>query len=758
MTELHAVGQPTKMVDGQAKVTGAVRYVADLPLPGLLYARLVTSLYAHATLKRIDKTKALATPGVVAVLTAADMPQIAPASRGRLLLARDRLLFAGQPVALVLATSEAAAEDGAQNFIYESEPLPTAITLDEALAEGAPLVWPEGVPSSNANDTGAHGADVGSAKHEQKTRSNIAADTEYTRGDAAAAFAEADVVVEGTFDTPIVHQGAIETQSTLAEPNLITGGITLYASTQAPFDVRQAVADTLGIPESLVRVVTVPVGGGFGAKNGLYEPLVAAAALAVGKPVRLVLTRMEEMRTGVPAPAMRIEARLGAKSDGTFTALWARVYLDNGCFPFELAGFATYMLGSFYRVANIDLQGFDVLTFKPSAGPYRAPSAPTVIFALDTLIDELAQRLKMDPLELRLRNASRPGDPMANGDPWPGQGFAQVLEALRQHPAWQNRAAARAQGRGVGIAAGGWLGGTEPAAAVCALNRDGMLQVNVGAVDLAGVATSFGMMAADAFGVPPDKVRVVMGDTENAPYSGGASGSKTLYTAGAAVLIAAAEARRQVLSIAADELEAAAEDLEIVDGTVRVRGYPNKSIKLGDLAGKAMRFGGHYAPVFGSGRVAQDKSAPGFNAQLVELSVDRETGEVIVHRLVVIQDVGKAINPLIVEGQMRGGALQGLGWALYEDMQYDTEGQPITGSLADYALPGIDQSPPLFETQIVEVASDHGPMGARGVGEPPIVPTAAAVANAIFDATGVRLRELPMTAPRVMAALQVNGK
>jgi CO/xanthine dehydrogenase Mo-binding subunit len=340
-----------------------------------------------------------------------------------------------------------------------------------------------------------------------------------------------------------------------------------------------------------------------------------------------------------------------------------------------------------------------------------------VIFALDTLMDELAHKLNMDPLELRLQNASHPGDPMADGDPWPGQGFTQVLQALQAHPAWQHRAQAAAQGRSVGIAAGGWMGGTEPAAAVCALNRDGMLQVNVGSVDLHGIATSFAMMAADAFGVPPDQVRVVMGDTENAPYSGGASGSKTLYTAGSAVIMAAAEARRQVLSIAAEELEAAAEDLEIVDGAVRVRGYPGKSVKLGDLAGKAMRYGGHYAPVFGQGRVAQDKSAPGFNAQLVEISVDQETGEVTVHRLVVIQDVGKAINPLIVEGQLRGGALQGLGWALYEDMQYDAEGQPITGSLADYALPGIDQSPPLFETQLVEVPSDHGPMGARGVGE-----------------------------------------
>lgn len=758
MPEMHAVGQPTKMVDGQIKVLGTVRYVADLPFTGLLYARLVTSLYAHARLTRIDKSAALATPGVVAVLTAEDMPNITPSSRGRLLLARERLLFAGQPIAMVLANSEAAAEDGAQAFIFESEPLPAAVTLDEALAEGGPLVWPEGVPAAVANDTGAHGASLGDAKVENKAHSNIAATTKYHRGDVAAAFAAADVVVSGVFNTPIVHQGAIETQATVAEPNRTNGGVTVYASTQAPFDVRNAVADVLGIPETLVRVVPVAVGGGFGAKNGLYEPLVAAAAMAVGRPVRLVLTRMEEMRAGVPSPAMRIEARLSAKRDGSLTALTANVYLDCGCFPFELAGFVALMMGSFYQLPNFELSGYDVLTFKPSAGPYRAPCAPSAVFALDTLMDELAAQLKLDPLALRLQNASRPGQPMADDKPWAGQGMTQVIEALQQHPAWLNRAEARAQGRGVGIAVGGWLGGTEPAAAVCSLNRDGMIQINTGAVDLAGVAGSLAALAADTFGVPADKVRVVLGDTENAPYAGGASGSKTLYTAGAAVVLAAAEARRQVLTIAADELEAAAEDLEIVDGSVRVKGFPGKSVKLGKLAEKAMRYEGHYAPVFGSGRVAQDKTAPGFDAQLVELSVDRETGKVTVHRLVVVQDVGKAINPLIVEGQLRGGAVQGLGWALWEDMQYDAQGQPITGSLADYVLPGIDQSPPLFEVVLVEVPSEHGPMGARGVGEPPIVPTAAAVANAIFDLTGLRLRDLPMTAPRIIAALQANNK
>jgi CO/xanthine dehydrogenase Mo-binding subunit len=729
-----------------------LRYTADLQLPGLLHARLVTSLYAHAKLRRVDATAARAVPGVVAVLTAQDMPGIAPSTRGRLLLARDRVIFSGQPVALVIATSEAAAEDGAAQFVLDYEPLPAAITLDEALAEGAPLVWPEGVPHS-AGEGGAHGADVGSALKEEKTISNLADHTSYARGDVQAGFAEADVVVEATFNTSMVHQSGLETQSVIAEPNALTGGMTVWASTQAPFDVREAVAAVLDLPESLVKVVGVPVGGGFGAKNGLYEPLAAAAARAVGRPVRLVLTRMEEMKSTVPAPPARIYARLGARADGTLTALSAKVSVDDGCYPSGLAGFLAYMLGSFYRIPNIDLHAYDVLTFKQSAGPYRAPGAPTVTFALDSLMDELAEKLKLDPIEFRLQNAIKAGDPMSDGEPWPAVGMREVLEALRRHPAWQQREQARALGHGVGIAIGGWPGGTEPAAAACTLNRDGVLQVNVSSVDLHGTATTLGLLAAEAFGVPAEKVRVVLSDTDSAPFSGAASGSKVTYTTGAAVLLAARDARQQVLAVAAEALEAAVEDLEIVDGAVRVRGYPNKVLKLTELAQRTMKFGGKLAPIFGSGRLAQSKSAPAFNGQLAEVEVDRETGAVRLHRLVVIQDVGRAINPLTVTGQLQGGAVQGIGWALYEQMEYDAGGQLLTGSWADYAVPGIQQVPPLLETELVEVPSETGPMGARGVGEPPVVPTAAAIANAIANVTGARLRTLPMTAPRILEAM-----
>ncbi|HLB45447.1 MAG TPA: xanthine dehydrogenase family protein molybdopterin-binding subunit [Anaerolineales bacterium] len=752
MTEFKTVGRPTPLIDGRAKVTGATHYASDLQLPGMLHARLVTSLHAHANLRGIEVEGALAVSGVVTVLTAKEMPDIAPSSRGHLLLARGRVIFAGQPVAVVLATSEAAAEDGAQQVVVDYEPLPAAITIDEALAENAPLVWPQGVPTG-AGDAGVHGADIGSDAKSKRKASNVAGQESFVRGDVAAGFAEADVVIEGTFTTPMVHQSAVETQSVVAEPKPSTGGITLWASTQSPFGARNEVANVLGIPESDVRVVGMAVGGGFGGKNGLYEPLVAAAAHAVGRPVRLVLTRMEEMLAANPAPPARIHLRLGAKRDGTLTALSSEIFLDNGCYPFDLGGFLGYMLGSFYRAPNFSIHGTDVLTFKVSAGAYRAPGAPSVIFALDSLMDELAERLHIDPIELRLRNAARPGDPMADGKPWPSIGMRDVLEALRDHPAWKQREEARARGRGVGVAVGGWPGGTEPAAAACNLNRDGILQVNVGSVDLNGTTTGFALMAAEVFGVAPDQVRVVFSDTDTAPYSGASAGSKVTYTTGAAVVQAAREAKQQVLSIAAEELEVAVEDLEIVDGAVRVRGVPGRAIKLGDIASKAMRFGGRYAPVFAQGRVAQTATAPAFNAQLAEVGVDRETGEVRLHRLIIVQDVGRAINPLAIEGQMMGGATQGIGWALYEKMEYDAQGQLLTGSWMDYAVPNIIQTPAM-EAVIVEVPSEYGPFGARGVGEAPVVPTAAAIANAIADATGIRLRDLPMTAPRVLEALK----
>jgi CO/xanthine dehydrogenase Mo-binding subunit len=751
MTTFKSIGRPTPLLDGREKVTGAVRYAPDLHLPGMLHGRLVTSPYAHARVERIDVEAALAVPGVTAVLTAADLPNILPKARNRLLLARERVIFAGQPVALVLAENAGAAQDGVDQVWVEYEPLPAAVTIDEALAEAAPLVWPSGTPGETG-EAAAHGADVESDEHEENRPSNIANDSHFKRGDVATGFAEADVIIERSFTTSMVHQGYLETFSSVIQPDPLTGGATVWTSTQAPFYVREEVADVLGVEESAVRVVPTPPGGAFGAKFLLYELLLALAAQKVGRPVYLALTRSEDMLATNPAPATRFWVKAGARQDGTLVALEANVHADAGCYP-SYHGVAAFLLGSHYRVPHLDVRYTEVMTFKVSTAAYRAPGAPQALFALESVMDDLARELGLDPLALRLQNASRPGDLMANDKPWVVMGMSQVLETLHSHPAWQNRQKARAAGRGVGIAIGGWNGGQEPTAASCQLHRDGTLHVHVGSVDLTGTTTGFALLAAEAFGIAPEKVRVISGDTATAAYAGATGGSKITYMVGPSVIKAAEEARAQTLAIAAEELEADVADMEIVDGQVQVRGVPDKAIELGEIAKQTMKFAGKYPPVVGHGRHATREAAPGFSAQLAEVEVDKETGQVRVHRLVLVQDVGRAINPLAIQGQMMGGAVQGLGWALYEQMVHDENGQPLTGSWMDYNVPHFVDAVPELETVIVEVPSEHGPFGARGVGEPPVIPTAAAVANAIADCTGARLTDLPMTPPRIVEAL-----
>ena len=743
------VGTPRPLIEGRRKVTGRMTYTPDVHLPGMLHARFVLSPYAHARIRHIDVEDARQEPGVVAVVTAADLPPIPPTSRHWLLLARDRVIFVGHPVAVVLAESEQAAADGAERVLVDYEPLPAAMTMEEALAPDAPLVWPEGLPG-RSEEAAAHGADV--EGEETVRHGNIAQTVHFARGDISQGFAEADVVVEYTFRTPMVHQSFLEPHATVVAPDPVTGGARVWSSTQAPFYVRSEVATALGVPVSDVVVEPVAIGGGFGGKFLLYEPFVALLARHVGRPVSLVLTRMEELLAGNPAPAGRFWARLGAKQDGTLTALEAELTFDGGCFPSSPLGIAALLLGSYYRVPHLDIRGQEVLTFKPSSGAYRAPGAPQASFVIESLMDELARQLQMDPIELRLKNASRAGDPMANGKPWQPMGLRDVLLALRDHPAWQNREEARRQGRGVGIAVGGWPGGIEPSAAVCTLHPDGTLHVHITAVDLTGTHTGFAILAAEAFGTDPRNVRVVQANTDAGPYAGSAGGSKITYTVGPAVIEAARHAREQVLFIAAQEFGVAPQEVDIEGKEVYVRSELERRMSLGTLAAKTMRFGGEYPPILGYGRHADTTQSPGFSAQLAEVSVDRETGRVQVHRVVVVQDVGRAINPLLIRGQMMGAVVQGIGWALYEEMVYDSEGQLLTASWSDYVLPGAAEAPQI-ETVIVEVPTDHGPYGARGVGEPPVIPTAAAIANAVTDALGVRLTQLPMKPERVVRAL-----
>ena len=751
MTVTRAVGQRVRRIDAPAKLTGHERYTGDLRIPGMLIARPVTSPYAHARVRSIDPARALEVPGVVRVLTSDDLPLARDESGApvKAPIASGEAVYAGQFIALVLAESDAAAEDGAAAVVVEYEPLPVIVTLDEGLDPAAPHIR-ETRQQANEEEAAMHNADaaIQAEANDELVGPNVSNSVHFTRGDATAALATADEVVELTFDSLTVHQGYLETQVCLVNIEPL-GDLTVYTSTQAAFYCRQRVAEAVGLPTQRVNVVPMPVGGGFGGKFVLIEPMVAAAAVAAGRPVLLRYSRMDDFLAGNPAPDCRISVKLGATKDGELTALQARLVFDTGSSGGSPLQIAAILLGGYYRFPNLEIRGHEVLTNKPGAGAYRAPGAQQATFAIESAVDEMARTLDVDPLEFRLRNCAVEGDLRPNGGAWPRIGLKECLEALRDHPAWRDRHQARAKGRGVGIAVGGWPGGIEPATAVCRLDVNGKLTVVLGSVDLTGTNTTFAQIAAETFGLEAEDITITTAPTDSAPFAGGTGGSKITYTVGKAVERAAEDARRQILAVASEALEAAVEDLEIVDGAVRVRGVPGSSLSLKEIAGKTMGFSARYEPVYGTGSTAIRESAPGFAAHLVEVEVDDVTGEAKPVRYVAVQDVGFAINPAAVEAQIHGGVAQGLGWALYEGMVYDADGQLLTATLMDYTLPRAEMVPAI-ETVLVEVPAEHGAYGAKGVGEPPAIPGAAAVANAIRDCTGVRVVSLPIK-PEVLA-------
>ncbi len=735
------IGIGRRRLEGASAVTGATRFTADLRLPGLAHARLLLSPHASARIVRVELAAARAAPGVLAVVAGADLPPL-PVRGPELPLAVGRVQYAGQPVAAVVAETEAQATDAVALIEALYEPLPAVTDPWEAIREGAPVVL-EGA-GGGLDDAGAHGI-AGGEQEDTERPANVTAQVRFQTGDVHAALAAAAVVVEGRYSLPGVHQGFLETHVAIAqaEPD---GGFTIWTPTQGIFLTRKSVADILGIAVSEIRVVPLAVGGGFGGKVCLIEPLVALLAGRAGRPLRLELTRHEEFLMGRGGPGAAIDLRLGAAADGHLEALWARVHFDNGAGPGGLGGLAGIMLGGSYRVPAYDIQGLDVATHKTPVAAYRAPGAPQAFFALESALDELAGRLELDPIELRLRNASREGDPRPDGQRWPRIGLVECLEAARRHPLLTRPAG---PGEGVGVAVGGWGGGREPAAAGCRVEPDGSLVVHLGSVDISGTDTTMAMIAAETFGVAPDRVRIQSGDSSSAPYAGMAGGSKITYTVGPAVQMAAAEARRQLLEIAAEELEAAAEDLEIEAGEVRVRGVPARALGIGHLAGLAAQFGGRYPPVLGQGRAAITLQSPMFTVHVARVHVDPETGAWALTGYAAIQDVGRALNPPEVEAQVHGGVLQGLGRALGEELAYDAEGQLRSASFIDYGLPSIDQAP-ATEVQLLEIPSEVGPFGAKGVGEPPAVPGPAAVANALHAACGIRLTAMPADFSRLV--------
>ena len=755
MTDNTVIGVSRPRIDAPDKVTGATRFAADGYVHGLLHARPVLATEAHARIRGIDKEAALALPGVVAVLAAAELP-IASTGTDRTAepLAREEVVFAGQPVALVIAESEAAAEDGAEAVLVDYEPIAPVVDVEAAMELGASLARTveEGEDGGDLESIHA-GVDHGQEDDPAEEFSDNVLDR-ITRenGDVVAAFEASAAIVEGTFRTPWVYQAYLEPQVSTAwlEPS---GTLVVSTSTQGAFVTQRELARAFDLPLERIRVIAEPLGGAFGGKFALVEPLAAGAALALKRPVRLVLTRSEDFQATNPASAQVTHLKIGARADGTLTGIEARMIVDRGSNAgWGVEGITSLLVAGPYRWEAHDLRGYGVQTNRFTFGAYRAPGAPTAAFALESLLDRLATELGLDPIDLRLKNAVVEGDIGISGNPYPVIAVREVLERIKEHPLWATRDSLP-DNEGIGMAAGHWPGGLEPAAAVCRVNSDGTMTVVTSAADMSGVNSGFAVIAAAAFGLSPDQVRVVSADTSSGPYAGGSGGSKVTYTVGAAVLRAAESARQKVLAAASQELEIASDDLEVVDGVVRAVGAPDRSITVSEIAKKALRFGGQYEPIEGHGGSAQTSGAPSVAAHISHVRVDRETGEVELLRHVIAQDVGRALNPALVDGQMRGGATQGMGWALFEQLDHDEDGRLLTGSFLDYALPTAERVPEI-ETLIVEVPAPDGPFGAKGIGEAPVVGAPAAVANAVAAATATRLYELPMTPPRVWKALR----
>jgi CO/xanthine dehydrogenase Mo-binding subunit len=763
--DVRGIGLSIPRFDAPEKVTGRTQYVGDVQLPGLLQGRLLRSPYAHARIVRIDASRARALPGVRAVLTAADIAELKPGAKTRAhaMLAIDRVVFAGQPVAAVAADDLAIADEALDLIEVEYEVLQVASDPLKSMLADAPRVADLGTQADNSEAL-AHSGIAATASQATTKAPNISQQARLSRGDVASAMAKADLVVENTFRVPMVHQGYIEPHAAIADydPH---GRITIWSSTQGSFACRSEVADVLEIPEARIKVIPMECGGGFGGKiRALVEPLAVLLSRASGRPVSLIMTRREELQAGMPAPGVIIRLKTGVKQDGTPLALEAETIIEAGAFSGAVLTMSAVFLASVYQWPAFEVRGFEVLTHKASIAAYRAPMAPQTAFAIDSQMDNIARRLGLDPAAYKMRYLQQGGDLMANDQEWAVNGARDCLKLLTEHPLWTERDAWRASGgrdghglRGTGLAVGGWVPNIQPTSATVRLDSDGTVAVVTGSVDIAGTNMGLALIAAEAYGVDIERVRIVTGDTDTSPLTGVSAGSKTTYTVGASVAEAAEDARQQTLAIAARELEVSIEDLDLAGDSVIVRGVPDRSIKLSVIGKKSNTFGSKVPPVLGSSSLAFDVQAPAFAAQLARLEIDPDTGQVTLHDFVIAQDVGRAINPLGIEGQMQGGAVQSLGFALSEGLLYDDQARLTNPSLLDYRkLTAADL--PNIETLMVEVPAPAGPFGARGVGEPPIVAAPAAIANAVEDATGLRLVELPLTPEKIALGLAARGR
>ena len=734
--------------DGVDKVTGRARFGADVHLPNMLVGKVLRSPHAHARIRSIDASAALALPGVKTVVTRDDFNDLSsefvPAGEMlvnyrdvvRNVMAREKALFEGHPVAAVAAVSEKVAREALALIDVDYEVLPHVLDVVDAMAPDAPLLHEDMITA---------GVEPAPTKP-----SNIAKVVEFKLGDVAEGFAEADIVIEREFSTQPVHQGYIEPHSCIANYSE-DGQAELWCTTQGHFVVRGHCAKLLGMDVSKLRVTASEIGGGFGGKTVVYlEPVALMLSRKSGQPVKMTMSREEVFRASGPAAGTRVWVKIGMTNEGRITAGEAVLKYQAGAFqgspvqPGCMCAFAPYDLN------HVKVVGYDVLVNRPKVAAYRAPGAPQSEFAVESVVDELAKRIGMDPVELRLKNAAKQGTKAAYGPTFGPVGLVETLEEAKAHEHYR---APLKQGQGRGVASGFWFNIGGETCATLNLGEDGTIALVAGTPDIGGSRASLCLQAAETLGVDVERIRPLIGDTSTLGYTFLTGGSRTAFASGMAVVEAGRDMIRQLCERAAKVWDIPVDAVEWADGEARPAGSNAGEfdpLSLADLARLAGKTGG---PFVGRAQINAQGAGPSFGTHIVDVDVDRETGRVTIERYTVIQDAGTAVHPSYVEGQLQGGAVQGIGWALNEEYIYDDKGRLQNPGFLDYRIP-VCSDVPMIDTVIVEVPNPTHPYGVRGVGETPIVPPMAAIANAVEDALGMRFMDLPMSPPRVLKALE----
>ena len=742
------IGRRTLRPDGEDKVTGRATYGSDFSLPGMLWGHILRSPHPHARIRSINLDKALALPGVKAVMTAEDLvafPLDKPVMVGiadmrwisRSVMARDKALFIGHPVAAVAASTARIAAAAAKLIEVDFEVLPWVIDVDDAIENHAPILH------NHIREPGTK-SDI---------PSNIAAKLEHKLGDCDSGFAQADVVIERSFKTKPVHQGYIEPHACLVSVTQ-EGKATIWSSSQGHFMVRAMSAHLSGLPQSAVRAIPAEIGGGFGGKTVVYlEPIALVLSRKSGRPVKIVMSRQDEFHAGGPTSGSSSTVKIGATKDGRITAASATFRLQAGAFPGSPIRGAVGCCLAPYDIANVQVTGYDVVSNRPKATAYRAPGAPIGAYPVECVMDEIASALKMDPLAFRLKNAAKQGTKAAYGPTFSRIGFEETLRAAIDHPHYR---APLGPNQGRGVASGFWFNAGGESSAQVTINEDGSVIVVTGHPDIGGSRASMMNITAELLGIHYSKVQALIGDTSSIGYSALTGGSRATFAAG----IVVTKSTEKVIDIlrqrAATLWKIDPEAVVWENGHARPAG-PNagkfEPLSLADIAAKANATGG---PINAGVSLNTEGAAGGFGTHICDVEADRQTGRVLVTRYTAIQDAGRAIHPSYVEGQMQGGVAQGIGWALNEEYVYNANGRVDNPGFLDYRMP-VASDLPMIDTVIIEVPNDKHPQGVRGVGEVPIVPPLAAIANAIHNALGVRYYELPMSPPKVRKALAETG-